>query len=795
MALSARRLWRGSAASDGSSEPLTGTIANLTATVESASSVRLEWEYSGDDGVAFRLTRDGVVVYEGDGLSFVDTGLNAGTTYTYEIVGEFGTGDVTNTVSESVTVEDPNPGDIEWYVDIDYTGAKRPARIDERITVLDAPFDRGISSLKVVNPCKIYAYTGQNFSDAVIILTASEKNIGHRYYYDNQIWNDAIRSYEVRPTGWKWPKVNNQVSYNLSNGESVPVLAGSEHFSNCNVHDVAVDVRDQSTYNTFKGIISDNRRSVIFEQLSRDVCSVLFHNPDDVPYRIHDIHLQFENTPGTITVVRGEYPRLILRPGAMSAVASYLTAGLVRLYQHYLYAYQATNITNGVSSGFIDYVRIEMGIYDSSDRPDGGGSPWYAGNKTTAFFFDYIQNHAPTPSPNFIKDLHATFDVRNPDIGGKAWDKRAIQACNERGIDVDNLWREYKLWAYKQDGYDVVFYNGKEYYGDSFGIRHGDASNLIAAPFREAVRSVRVINPSKVYMFSQKNQAGAVMFTKKSIPDMYVPHFWRDEAWTAWAYRVMSFRVRPLSWSWPKINNQSNIRMNDGSVTKVKGGSNLYDVVTLRANPPVDVDDTTVHNQVKAIMADHMLKKHFDQASRNACAILHDHADEVDARHYTVKAWYNSNGNIGALYASKLHSYVAFTPNAMTYRGRLASVIAHEFVHLYQAAPSNYSSNVSVTAVVEGIADYATIVMNMPVNPRPAGGGERWNDGYATTAYFFYYITHQAPVKSPNFVKDLNRQLDPRYNNGRTWSAVYITEINARHMSVEALWREYKAWL
>jgi hypothetical protein len=115
---------------------------------------------------------------------------------------------------------------------------------------------------------------------------------------------------------------------------------------------------------------------------------------------------------------------------------------------------------------------------------------------------------------------------------------------------------------------------------------------------------------------------------------------------------------------------------------------------------------------------------------------------------------------------------------------------------MYQIVPSSYGTDEYVTGIIEGIAEYTCIIMGYYTSAdRPSGGGDLWYDGYRTTAFFFHYITHSAPVKSPNFVKDLNRQMDPRTHGTREWTPDLITEINIEGKTVDQLWSEYKAWL
>ncbi|PID30290.1 hypothetical protein CR983_02890 [Candidatus Saccharibacteria bacterium] len=299
MALSARRLWRGSAASGGNNEPA-GTIANLTATVESASSVRLEWEYSGDDGVSFRLTRDGVVVYEGDGLSFVDTGLNARTTYTYEISGTFDDGTTVASVSTLVRVGDPADLVATVYRDVDFGGDSLSLYIDDEIDDLGA-FDDEIGSIEMHRQCDVYLYTKINFNQAVFFTTSSVADFSQRYYsyYSHTFdWNDLVSSVIVKPYEYQWPAVAQPGPLAFGDGSFVPIAPGSERFRTVGMYEpIITTINDQAVYDEFAAIQSiDQNFYDCANQILRNVCSVLYDSVREVYIRHRQITFRFKTT-------------------------------------------------------------------------------------------------------------------------------------------------------------------------------------------------------------------------------------------------------------------------------------------------------------------------------------------------------------------------------------------------------------------------------------------------------------------------------------------------------------------
>lgn len=107
MSLGARRLTRRHTGGGGDTEPepTENTISDFTATVASDTAVNLSWTYSGATLANYTLQRNGIVIatLTAGATSYNDTGLTAGTAYTYTLVGNLAGGGMTPVVNRAVT--------------------------------------------------------------------------------------------------------------------------------------------------------------------------------------------------------------------------------------------------------------------------------------------------------------------------------------------------------------------------------------------------------------------------------------------------------------------------------------------------------------------------------------------------------------------------------------------------------------------------------------------------------------------------------------------------------------------
>lgn len=236
---------------------------------------------------------------------------------------------------------------------------------------------------------------------------------------------------------------------------------------------------------------------------------------------------------------------------------------------------------------------------------------------------------------------------------------------------------------------------------------------------------------------------------------------------------------------WPGEGGRTTIPTTDGSVFVVWSGSStigeLINAVTL------DNKDATTYAALTGKLPAAQWTAAIRQAARNVAAILYGTQYKPPAaRNATIR--FTAENEVA--YAWNDTGEIVYGTKART-AANLASFTTHEVCHLVQQRARTFTNDTQARGIIEGIADYVLVVMGYhPFSFRPADGGANWWDGYDTTAFFLYYVAHQAPTKSGDFVRRLNQQM-----SSASWTPAQITSINARGMTVEALWAEYKAWI
>jgi len=132
---------------------------------------------------------------------------------------------------------------------------------------------------------------------------------------------------------------------------------------------------------------------------------------------------------------------------------------------------------------------------------------------------------------------------------------------------------------------------------------------------------------------------------------------------------------------------------------------------------------------------------------------------------------YESDGEIH-LSAEYVASYQGDVKNAIT------GVLYHEVTHVWQwdgmgGAPSG---------LIEGIADYIRLTAGFaPSHWVKPGTGDKWDHGYAVTAYFLQYCDTVAS----GFVAKMNSKLQDG------WDLAFFNDLTGK--SVDELWNNYKA--
>ena len=101
-----------------------GSITNFTATVASDTQLNLSWVYSGSPLSGYTLRRDGTVIASPTAgtTSYNNTGLTAGTTYSYTLSGTYTAGGETNVANVLGTTSGGSPGGSGWISGVSNVG-------------------------------------------------------------------------------------------------------------------------------------------------------------------------------------------------------------------------------------------------------------------------------------------------------------------------------------------------------------------------------------------------------------------------------------------------------------------------------------------------------------------------------------------------------------------------------------------------------------------------------------------------------------------------------------------------
>ena len=251
-----------------------------------------------------------------------------------------------------------------------------------------------------------------------------------------------------------------------------------------------------------------------------------------------------------------------------------------------------------------------------------------------------------------------------------------------------------------------------------------------------------------------------------------------------------SARTAPV---WPTEGTLTNVPVSDGSMIPTWSGSSS---VTEQVNAvTVSNKDAVAYADMVRLIPASQWPAAVKQAARNVAAILYGQSYPAPAARANVTISAEAASSTQGVLASTTSStatirlYRAGVDEAIT---NFASLFTHEVVHLIGSDSPIYGTDQYARGVIEGIADYVLVVMGYHTKTphRPTGGGANWYAGYDTTAFFFFYVAHQAPTPTPDFVRRLNQQI-----KSAAWTPSQIASINARGMTVDALWSEYKAWI
>ena len=340
---------------------------------------------------------------------------------------------------------------VAFCTGVNYTGTVTWVNQGGRNTWLTPAENDTYKSVYVAKPSKVYMYSDILESHAVLFTTRSIPDLSVSFFDGGFSFSQAVSSYRVEPQWYVHPRVTASPIH-LGDGSVLVVPSGSEVFGNCTVDSVVVDKQAVAVYDNFTAALPEAQFRVAFEQMSRAVCSVLYASPDTVPYRYYDMTVRFLADEALLASADRSTHTFTLGGGStrVTGVASYMSHEMAHFYQHSK-GYGVSQIITGTLEGICDAVLVKLGYHTAAlHRPADGGSSWYAGYDTTAFFFDYIENHAPVRSPGFLQRLNASFDVRDPAVGLAIWDPAVIQSINAQYKTVDQLWLDYKAWVVLQ---------------------------------------------------------------------------------------------------------------------------------------------------------------------------------------------------------------------------------------------------------------------------------------------------------------------------------------------------------
>lgn len=341
-------------------------------------------------------------------------------------------------------------GDVALYTGANFTGDVLWLQIGQTVDQLGATFDNRVRSIRFITPAKFYIYSAANQAQHTMCLTSDEADLATRYFtYVN--WHTSMTSCSVQPQTYNWP-VQPQATYTFGDNSRITPYQTPNLYSN-------VPARAAPTYTVtypesqtkFEAAMPPADHRGMLDQAARNACAVLYASPDEIPYRHHQMNIEYIYHDVALATATMQLSRLQIAQTATDAdkVASQawvITHEAVHFYQHAAH-YGSNEYVTGIVEGIAEYANIVYGLLPVIYRPPvTDATTWYDGYQTTAFFFDYIVRFAPTPSPNFVRDLNHTLDARDPAIQLRDWTPDLMVPINAGGKTIDQLWSDYRAW-------------------------------------------------------------------------------------------------------------------------------------------------------------------------------------------------------------------------------------------------------------------------------------------------------------------------------------------------------------
>lgn len=351
---------------------------------------------------------------------------------------------------------------VLFYTGVSFTGAALKLTTDDDVVDLGATYDNQIRSIKFIKPQKLYLYENKYYDGAILFLDGKSNvaDLSTRYYESNKPFSAAISSIQVRSASYVAPLVPNQPTLVMADNFVVPIFASSNRYSNTSIEELSFDIQNQETYDGFMKMFgpigtaqektaTELKILAVINQLVRNICAVIYRDPDQQPARYPITALHFvdtaENAYAWATV---ETSDIFINKLALSQFPAFmilvLSHELTHTYQNCKYSNTDAKL-RGMVEGIATFVSMEHGF--TTPRPANGGDNWYAGYATTAYFLDYIMKSSPQPEPDFVHKVVMSMNGADPAIGNSNWSDTVIASLNSRGMSVDQLWQEYVNWV------------------------------------------------------------------------------------------------------------------------------------------------------------------------------------------------------------------------------------------------------------------------------------------------------------------------------------------------------------
>ena len=177
--------------------------------------------------------------------------------------------------------------------------------------------------------------------------------------------------------------------------------------------------------------------------------------------------------------------------------------------------------------------------------------------------------------------------------------------------------------------------------------------------------------------------------------------------------------------------------------------------------------------------------------TRDVCNMLYRKASEirnvgqvsviVEDYDGVSEAWAPAPGQAVIHLSSRHLQQVADAHGDVT--AELHSIFYYHATNIYQFDDGNGTAN---AWLISGVANYVRHVAGYMTDSQRKPGGA-YNDGGATTGFFFVWLDQ----KYPDFVYELNLSLDP--NDNVAWTTKAFQDITGQ--SVAVLWADYQATL